>query len=517
MRWRLIFCVTVFAFASAVRVAVIDHQGLWADELFSLAMATGHSLEHPASSAQPELGDYVEASRPLPARDYTRYLEHQDPSVGPAQVLRAVRLSDTSPPLYYLLLWAWTRTAGTSDVALRTLSVFWALACLPLFWSLAKTIGGRQATWPMLILFSMSPLSIYYSTEGRMYSLLWFLASSLAWLTFALNERGPRPVLLGLWIFISAAGLMTHYFYLFIVLTCGGWLLCYPGRMNSRMLLAAGVGVGILVAPWYLQIGESLSTWRVTKDWLLIPSVPSRTLAAFQLPWTFISPNSRWWSSDPRLAYLAMVVFALLAFFSIVQLKRRLFSKPRQLIWLWLIMACAGPLMFDRIMGTYTTAVPRYAVVGMPAALLLISLALGRLHPTWRAGWLLLIVLVWVPSIWTVVTDPMRGWEPYKQLAARLDEQATHSDVMIVHSIPSGVLGMARYLKKPVTIFSWVGQLKQRHVPDDLDPLPAQGRIILIKIHTVGEPAPEEAWLKTHARLASEVKMAAAEVLFFVR
>ncbi|HKN86754.1 MAG TPA: hypothetical protein VJV04_07845, partial [Nitrospiraceae bacterium] len=229
------------------------------------------------------------------------------------------------------------------------------------------------------------------------------------------------------------------------------------------------------------------------------------------------SPNSQWWNNDPRLTYLTMAVFVLLVFFAVGKLKRRLFSKRRQLIWMWLIAACAGPFVFDRIMGTYTTAVPRYAIAGMPAALLLMALALGRLRPTLCAMWLLLIVMVWLPSIWTVVTNPVRGWQPYRQLASVLDEQAADTDVVIVHSIPSGVLGMARYLKKPVPILSWVGQLKQRHVPDDLESLPARGGIILIKIHTVGEPAPEEAWLKTHASLVSDLKMVAAEALFFVR
>lgn len=516
-RRRLLVCCIIFAIAAALRLAIIDHQGLWADEVFSLAMATGHSLEHPASQAQPERGDYVEAPHALPATEYRRYLEHQDPPVGPAQVLRAVRLSDTSPPLYYLLLWAWTRVGGTSDASLRSFSVCWALACFPLLWPLAKKIGGRQATWPMLILFTVSPLSIYYSTEGRMYSLLWFLAASLAWLTFKLNQRGRRFTLLALWIFVSAAGLLTHYFYVFIVLACGIWLLLYPGPLTRALILAAGAGIGILISPWYLHVADSLALWRVTKDWLLIPSVPSRAIAALSLPWTLISPNSQWWSSDPPLTYLAMVVFVLLLFFAIAKLKWRLFSKRRQLIWIWLIAACTGPFVFDRIMGTYTTGVPRYAIAGMPAALLLMSLALGRVRPTPRALWLLLIVMVWLPSVWTVVTNPVRGWQPYRQLASILDQQATDSDMVIVHSIPSGVLGMARYLEKPVPIFSWVGQLKQRHVPDDLESLPVRGRIILIKIHTVGEPAPEEAWLQTHASLASDLKMAAAEVLFFVR
>jgi len=512
----LLVYLAVFALCAGLRIPMLDRSGLWADELFSLAIATGHSLEHPASNAQPELGDYVEAPKPLLASEYTRYLRHEDPPVGPARVVRAVLLSDTSPPLYYLLLWMWTQVWGTSDGALRMLSVFWALACFPLVYLLAKEIGGRPATLPALVLFSLSPLSLYYSTEGRMYSLLWFLAAALAWLTLKLNQRGPRPTLVTCWVFMGAAGLLTHYFYAFIVLACGAWLFIYPGRLSRTTLIAAGMGIGLIIAPWYLHIGEGLSMWRVTKDWLLVPSVASRTIAAVTLPWTLLSPISILWRNDPRLDYLAMVVFLFPAFMAIRRLGHRLLSKRRQLMWMCLFAACAGPFVFDKLMGTYTTAVPRYAIAGMPTALVLVALTLGRLRPYARAAALFLILMVLLPSSWTVVRNPVRSWEPFKQLAMRLDEVAA-SDVVVVHSIPSGVLGIARYTEKPIMLFSWVGQLKQRRVPDDIESLLAGGRIVLVNIHAVGEPAPEEDWLRGYAIVSHRMKMDGAELLQFDR
>ena len=78
------------------------------------------------------MGDWVEVPQPAPASALHRYLEHESPPAGPPRVLRAVFLSDTSPPLYYLLLSFWTRVLGTSDAALRGFSVFWSLAALPL-------------------------------------------------------------------------------------------------------------------------------------------------------------------------------------------------------------------------------------------------------------------------------------------------------------------------------------------------------------------------------------------------
>lgn len=517
-RRQITFCLFIFIVAVALRFPILDRQTLWADEIFSLAMATGHSLEHPASRAQSELGDYIEAKQALPAIEYQKYLQHQEPPVGPAQVIRAVGLSDTSPPLYYLLLWAWIRIVGTSDVAVRIWSVFWALACLPLFWLVAKEIGGKPAIIPALVLFTFAPLSIYYSTEGRMYSLLWFLALGLIWLTLKLNQHGPRPFLGILWIFIGTAGMLTHYFYAFVLLACGGWLLLHPGRLNRMVLLAACAGIGVLIVPWYVQIAESLSLWRVTKDWLSVPTVSSRLTAALQLPWSFVSPSSRWWQQDPVTDYLAIMIFLLLVVVGIGKLGKRLWSKRRQLMWLWLFLTCAGLFAFDKIMGTYTTAVPRYAIAGMPAVLLLLALFLSRLRLALQTVLLLAIVMIWLPSIWTIVTNSVRGWQPFRQIAWLLGQRVTYDDVVVVHSIPSGVLGIARYVQRPMNLYSWVGQLKQRHVPDDIEPLAVHHqKIVLIKIHTVGEPAPEEAWLREHVRLTDEMKIGNAEVLFFVR
>ena len=120
------------------------------DEVFSLAIATGHSLEHPAATADPALGDFVEPEGPVHAEEFKRYLAHDDPPASPARVVRAVLLSDTSPPLYYLLLYGWTLVFGTSDVALRLFSTAWSLACLPFLAGIARRTGGRGAGFARL-------------------------------------------------------------------------------------------------------------------------------------------------------------------------------------------------------------------------------------------------------------------------------------------------------------------------------------------------------------------------------
>ena len=39
------------------------------------------------------------------------------------------------------------------------------------------------------VLFALSPLAIYYSLEGRMYSLLWVWVLATAWLSLVIQQR----------------------------------------------------------------------------------------------------------------------------------------------------------------------------------------------------------------------------------------------------------------------------------------------------------------------------------------
>src|SRR5688572_2596003 len=183
----------LFLVCVLVRLAFIDRHGLWADEVFSLAMATGHSLEHPADVADASSGDFVELPQAVAPAFYADYLEHRDPVASPARVVRAVFLSDTSPPGYYILLYLWTLAAGTSDRSARAFSLFWALAAFPVVWSIARTLGGRRSAAMAGLLYAISPLCVYYSLEVRMYSMLWFWSACLLWLTLHLHRRDAGP------------------------------------------------------------------------------------------------------------------------------------------------------------------------------------------------------------------------------------------------------------------------------------------------------------------------------------
>lgn len=501
-----------------LRLCLAYQRPLGVDDVFSLAMATGHSLEHPAAEANPGLGDYVEWPHPVLPSVYRGYQEHERPPAPLGRVVRAVLLSDTSPPLYYLLLNGWTRAFGTSDTSLRLFSVLWAMAALPLLWMVGRDTGGSRVAAFACVLYAFAPVSLYYSVEGRMYSLLWVLGLGLAWATMRLHDRGPHLGFALLWSIAASAGLLTHYFFAFVWSACIIWLLLYPGRLPRTSLLPIVALVAVLALPWYQRLPESLSRWRVTGEWLYGESLSWRQMAKapIKLAWSLLSGRGDW-DGSTYADRVSAVLFLLLA---LLWVRRGIgpvfFSRRHNLLWLWLAAACTGPLVFDLVRGTDTSSVARYALPGMPAALLLAALSLGRLEPLGKVAFLVLILGAWVPGTRAVFTFPSRSWEPLMPVGSKLAAWASSSDLVIVHSIPSGVLGIARYMDTNVAVLSWVGQLRQRRLPSDLERLvEGRQRVALLKIVDIGEPAPEEDWLRRHARLAGEDSLRGAQVLYF--
>ena len=252
-------------------------------------MATGHSLEHPADRADTLQGDYIESSGPIPSSELAKYLRHDPMPAGPARVIRAVRVSDTNPPFYYLIVWAWTRIFGTADRVLRLLSVMFALACFPLLWKLASRFD-TEAIIPACLLFTIAPASIYYSTEGRMYSLVWFFVLGLMLASVELHERGTNWKRMVLWVVAAVGGLYTHHFFTFPFGACVLWLLIYPGRLGRPILITLSGVTAIAISPWYVQVPQMMKSWRITKDWLTWrPDDFYWTTAPFKFAWSLLN------------------------------------------------------------------------------------------------------------------------------------------------------------------------------------------------------------------------------------
>ena len=156
-----------------------------------------------------------------------------------------------------------------------------------------------------------------------------------------------------------------------------------------------------------------------------------------------------------------------------------------------------------------SNSIPDWSVIGY-------ALALGALPWRGAAVALGLLVAAWLPGLRDIATRQSRAWEPYRGVARDVGAWAGPGDLILVHSIPSGVIGIARYLTTDVPMAGWVGQLGRRRVPADIEALvEGRSRVAFVRIHEVGEPAPEEAWLRSHATVLREQQREGATLVYF--
>ncbi len=491
--------------ALLLRTAVAAKPGLWCDEIFSLAMATGHSLEHPGGTAAPELGDFVEPRGVEPAGWYRRYVEHEHPPAGFARVVRAVQLSDTSPPLYYLLLAFWQRIVGGSDAALRLFSTTCAMLALGFLWSLAYRLGGRRAAFVAVLIFGLAPPAVYYAAEGRMYALTWVFGLGLAHATLRLTSVGNRGAGAALaWVLIAVGGLLTHYFFAFVWLATTAWLLLFGRGQRARVIAMAAV-VGLLVLPWYARVPASLAAWRVTAGWLDTPLGVGELASGFAR--LAASPLNGFgvWGGMPVTMRVQAVLIAVLAVGIVRHGFRPLLASERLLPIFWVVASVMGPILFDVLRGTATSHHDRYALPGLPAAVLVFALAIDHVYRPVGLVVLIGTLVAWVPGLRGTVVGPSRWFQPFPTIAERLEGWTAPEDLVIVSSIPSGVIALARYVDPRTPMASWVQALGNRRMPDDAEALTeGRCRVAFVAVHDLGVRAPVEQWLRERATATAE-------------
>ena len=178
---------------------------------------------------------------------------------------RDIPRTESTPPLFYVAEWAWTRIFGTGAAGLRSLSAVVGVATVPVCWAAAREAGGRRAGTVAAVLAALSPAALWYSQEARSYALLMlFSAASLLFLQRVLGGGGRRS-LVG-WTLCAALAVASHYFAVFVVAPEAAWLLATgaPTRSRRERLVAvvALAAVGLALLPLALtQSRNGGSSW----------------------------------------------------------------------------------------------------------------------------------------------------------------------------------------------------------------------------------------------------------------
>jgi uncharacterized membrane protein len=256
----------LIAVAAAIRIITIDTQSFWADEALTA----------------------YEAHQPFGA------------------MINTVAHIETTPPLYFVLVWAWAHVFGTSEAALRSISTIAGIALVPIAYLAARDLVSRWAGVVAAAFVTVNPFLIWYSQEARAYMLLAALTgASFVWFVRAREDPSRRN--LTWWTIFSALALMTHFFAGFLVAPEALWLLC-AGRNR-----ATGVAVAVVALTQLAMLPLAITDTGHGIGWLTrVPATNRISLATLEWGVSLLLRRGTKADAFAGLAALAVIVTLLL-------------------------------------------------------------------------------------------------------------------------------------------------------------------------------------------------------------
>jgi mannosyltransferase len=159
-----------------------------------------------------------------------------------------VGATESTPPLFYLLTWAWVHLVGSDGAAaVRTVSALALVAAVPVAYGALRRFVGWRAALAVASLLAVSPLLSWYAVDARAYGLLVLTGLLSVWAFGAVLETPSRRHL-ALWTLAAAAAVWTHWFAGFLVLG-EALALLWLRRDARRGVLLAGAGALLALLP----------------------------------------------------------------------------------------------------------------------------------------------------------------------------------------------------------------------------------------------------------------------------
>lgn len=321
-------------------------QGFWHDEIYTLTFLKGMSIYSFEGSIWSEKDSIYDVAhfKNLFAKDnfydnFSTQIQHEG-----------------HPPLYFILLKFWSYIFGSSEVGLRSFSLFCGiLAFLILFNLFKRKSKNNYSAWGVLVILISNPFLFYFNNEARMYALA-FLLSILSfsyWLNYQ-NDKKIKSYSFFCFFLSSVALLYTHYYGLFFLSSLALLELFIYGF--KRSIFNHGIAL-ICFLPWSLMIKKQLIFHDV--HWTDgIISFSQSTLGYFKgIIHLLISPMSEPLSHE---WIILLVIFSIMILF--LFLKEWKFT----LVLLSTIIFYGLQLyIFDQLEGHHSILVPRYYIFSL--------------------------------------------------------------------------------------------------------------------------------------------------------
>ena len=314
---------------------------------------------------------------------------------------------DVHPPLFYFALKIWSSIFGTSDVALRFMSVFFGLIAIVFIFHLVKKWFGMRAASLSTIFVAISPMFIRFGQEMRMYTMVLAIAAIATYvLTLALemaaDKRGRKYW--AIYAILISAGMWTHYFSAFmwlahvvmIVVHFGGIKKIIDNKKLFRTIIFTYAFAVLLYLPWiprfFTQIGS-------VQGGFWIPPISFSSMADFFTSVLFFNKAQEvtGWGFAFGVTLVVFFILALITIFRKASAKNKKYVKYASILVVvpFLIMTI---LSLPPLTSTFVDRYILYSIVALWALFGIVAVLL-------KSGLLknLLIVTVFIVASFGVV------------------------------------------------------------------------------------------------------------------
>ncbi|WP_447794026.1 glycosyltransferase family 39 protein [Pseudomonas farris] len=337
---------------------------------------------------------------------------------GSPAYIWATTARDVHPPLYYVLLHFWMLLFGNGVLAARALSALADVGTLLLCMKLMSLVTTRRATWIAAVLLALLPISVRYSQEVRMYTLLgfWLMGATVAlvcWLKAADQKRYAV-----FYVLLMTAAFYTHYFAALCVLA--HWLCWWQAREGGRSTavpmrawVLANSAIVVLYLPWVPHFIDQLLRMDGI-EW--IPPLTWQTALTFI--WQLVMMEGAVsYSSLWRVLPSVLIVVCAVA----VLLKARNERSLSVLLVGYFFVPVLTVFLVSLIVPVFNARYLVFAAVALPLIVALALDAWSQRHAVRAAVAMVCIVLAEVQGLSAIYaqTDEMNGTSIRKD--ARLD------------------------------------------------------------------------------------------------
>lgn len=353
---------------------------------------------------------------------------------------------ETHPPLYYTVLHFWKGLFGSSEPALRMLSLLCSVATVPVVFALGWMCAprGRQggAALVAAVLFALWPIQVHHAVDARPYAMMTLAMALYCAAAVALarelssvdSPRGRRAA----WLVFILSGAVALWLHNTSVISIGlvgvalAVVLMLLERSRAPLWKVAAAGVVMIVfwlpyLPWFIVQSEA-----VTANFWIKPLSIRHVVATF---FSVFSADGLpditlpWFGPGDYLKLAVGIPLVALAVCGALRIKR----EGRWPAAVMLLTAAFVPFAAVVVISLLIRPImlPRILMAASVPFCVLVTLGLvGMGNRTWRALLLGAICGVFFAAVTNAFYLGDRGKEPWDAVAARVSAESLPGDAI---------------------------------------------------------------------------------------